>query len=230
MLHKQIWMLVRHGLKLDWASKERLISPLLFSLVMLTVFTFTAGQIPALYAKPVFVSQTFLVLVFALQNAFSRILDPEQKDQVAELMRTYPLSMGAWYTAKFLLAVLHGIWILLPSLLVSALFYGEYDVGFAFYLGFFGILLLCLLGLASVGTLATAMTLQATGKDLVQPLLYFTLAIPLLLAGSQASLQLLQGQNLEDFHHWIYLLVGFDTMFLTAGVLFFGIVMSDSSS
>lgn len=229
MLPKQIWLLLRHGLRLDWTSKERLVSPLLFALVMLTVFTFTAGQMPAMYAKPVFVSQTFLVLVFALQNAFSRILDPEQKDQVAELLRTYPISMGAWYTAKLLLAVLHGLWILLPSLLVSSLFYGEHDVGFSFYLGFLGILLLCLIGLASVGTLATAMTLQASGKDLIQPLLYFTLAIPLLLAGSQASLQLLQSQNLEDFRHWIYLLVAFDTLFVTVGVLFFGIVMSDAS-
>ena len=229
MLLKQIWLLLRHGLRLDWTSKERFVSPLLFALVMLTVFTFTAGQMPAMYAKPVFVSQTFLVLVFALQNAFSRILDPEQKDQVAELLRTYPISMGAWYTAKLLLAVLHGLWILLPSLLVSSLFYGEHDVGFSFYLGFLGILLLCLIGLASVGTLATAMTLQASGKDLIQPLLYFTLAIPLLLAGSQASLQLLQSQNLEDFRHWIYLLVAVDTLFVTVGVLFFGIVMSDAS-
>ena len=229
MRYKQVRMLVRHGLQLDWASKERLVSPLLFSLVMLTVFTFTAGQIPAQYAKPVFISQTFLVLVFALQNAFSRLMDPEQKDQVAELLRTYPLSMGAWYTAKLILAILHGLWILLPSLLVSALFYEELHIGFSFFLGFFGILLLCLLGLASVGTLATAMTVEAKGKDLLQPLLYFTLAIPLLLAGSQASLQLLQGQNLEDFRHWIYLLVSFDTMFITAGILFFGVVMSDLS-
>jgi len=226
---KQTWFLLQHSLKMDWASKERWVSPLLFSLLLLTIFSFTAGEIPSSYAQQLLVSQTFLVLVFALQNAFSRILDPEQKDQVADLLQTYPLSMTAWYVAKFLLACFHGLWILAPSLLVASLFHGAQGGPPAFYFGFFGILCLCLLGLSALGTLATAMTLRAKGKDLLQPLLYFTLAVPILLAGSQASLALVQGRPLEDFSHWIYLLLGFDVICLTMGILFFETVVSDLS-
>jgi heme exporter protein B len=86
---------------------------------------------------------------------------------------------------------------------------------------FLSILTLMILALSSLGVLLSQMTEKAAGRDLLFPILYFPLAVPVLLAVVQASYCLWDIHNREDLNLWLSLLGGFCVIYLTLGIVLF---------
>jgi heme exporter protein B len=85
----------------------------------------------------------------------------------------------------------------------------------------FLVTLLGTVGFCSLGTLLSAMTLRARARELLLPLVLFPLMIPVLLATIRLMENILRGGGLGDAAPWLRLLLGFDVIFLTLGVLVF---------
>ncbi|NBQ53971.1 MAG: hypothetical protein EBU49_10375, partial [Proteobacteria bacterium] len=65
----QFRILFRQTLKAEFADRERVVSPILFAMVILVVVAFTFGE-PAPELRPAaFVAQVFLSLLLATQTA-----------------------------------------------------------------------------------------------------------------------------------------------------------------
>ena len=220
--------IVAQGLRTEFADKERLISPILFSVTMLLLFSFALGEMdPSLKAR-VYVAETFLTAFFALQLSFSRLFEPDRQDRVFDLMRSYPVSHTAWFLAKYTLVMLSGITVLVPTLLFGA-FIHHTDKAPVFAWTVCGIALLALAGLAALGVLLSAMTLKANSRQILYPLLYFPLTTPVLLAATQSSLIFLEnGGATAPLKAWLSLLTGFDVIYFTLGVLLFTELVDDN--
>jgi heme exporter protein B len=92
-----------------------------------------------------------------------------------------------------------------------------------------GIALLALAGLASLGVLLSAMTLKANSRQILYPLLYFPLTTPVLLAAIQSSILILQkGAFPDTARPWVGLLLGFDAIYLTLGILLYPELMDET--
>lgn len=215
--------LLAQGFKAELANKERLLTPLLFAATILILFNFVfTDATPALQAK-FFVAETFLTLLFALQTSYARTFAPDEQDRVFELLQTYPLSHAAWFLAKYLQTLASSALILIPTLGMTGLFHSS-SLGFSLLWSgpLWAAALLSLAGLAALGILLAAMTLKAAGREVLFPLLYFPLAVPVLLASSQAALSFISGVSSGEVGQWLGLLLGFDIIYLTLGILLFG--------
>ena len=97
------------------------------------------------------------------------------------------------------------IWGAVPGLLVVA---------------FFGTV-----GFAAVGTLFAAMTAQLRAREVLLPVLLLPLVVPVLLSAVRLSEAALAGDGAAEVGAWWRLLVGFDIVFVVAGMLTFEFVL-----
>jgi len=225
---QQLKLIVTQGVRAELADRERLLSPLLFAATIMILFAFTLGDVDPSFRVKVFLAQTFLTLFLALQISFARIFEPDTQDRVFDLMRTCPLHSEAWYLGKFILVLITGTLILLPTFLLGGLLHSQ-DASPLLTWQMTLTLFLTLFGLASLGVLLSAMTMRALARQIIFPLLYFPLTTPVLLAAVQASeIALVGNSGDETFNAWLTLLAGFDVIYFTLGILLFGSLVEPS--
>jgi heme exporter protein B len=85
----------------------------------------------------------------------------------------------------------------------------------------FLVALLGTIGFCVLGTLLSAITLRARARELLLPLVLFPLMIPVILATIRCMEAILRAGELGDALPWLRLLIGFDVIFVTLGVLIF---------
>jgi heme exporter protein B len=76
-------------------------------------------------------------------------------------------------------------------------------------------------GFCVLGTMVSAITLRARARELLLPLVFFPLMIPVILATIQCLAAVLRAGEIGDALPWLRLLIGFDVIFVTLGVLIF---------
>jgi heme exporter protein B len=86
---------------------------------------------------------------------------------------------------------------------------------------------LAAIGLVTVGTLFSSMTVHTRFAELLLPMLALPFFIPVVVPAAQASAKLLVGADLETVMPWIQVLVAFDLMFGVACVLAFPFTIED---
>lgn len=211
------------SLKVEWSNSERWLSPLLFAITMLVLFSFAIGNIEPEFAVKIFVAETFLTALFALQISFSRILDPDTQDRVFDLLRTYPIQPAAWFIAKYLLVLVMGALIVFPTMLLATFFLGSTGVD-VLQAPVFLVAFAAISCLASVGVLLSTMTMRSGSKQILYPLLYFPLTTPVLLSAVEASTAVITSNRSfsELLESWLGLLLIFGIIYFTLGVLLYG--------
>jgi heme exporter protein B len=80
-------------------------------------------------------------------------------------------------------------------------------------------------GLAAVGTLFAAMTAHLRARELLFPVLFLPMEVPVLLGTVQATEALFLGEPLSAVSHWLKLLLAADLIYLTAGILTFDFIL-----
>jgi len=218
---QQMQTLIGQGFRAEWREKERLVSPLLFAAVIQLLFAFSVGSVDGELSRKIFLAQTFLTVFLALQVSFVRVFEPDMQDKVFDLIRTYPVSFDAWYLAKTFLVICFGALILIPTIILGAIFQSQAGAQLL-SIPLAAVAVLTLFGLAPLGVLLSALTMRATAKQILFPLIYFPLTTPVLLAAVNAcDLYLANGVLNESVRGWLIILVAFDTIYFTLGYLLF---------
>jgi heme exporter protein B len=221
-------LLVGQGLRAELADFERILSPVLFAVTLLILFAFAMGEVDDPLKARVYLAETFLTAFFALQVSFSRLFEPDRQDRVFDVLRTYPVSHTAWFLAKYVLVMALGLATLAPTLVFGAFLHQTARVPLFSWV-VCGIAALALAGLAALGVLLSALTLKANSRQILYPLLYFPLTTPVLLAAVQSSLTYLQTHRLDGaVQSWLGLLLAFDAIYFTLGVLLFTELVDES--
>lgn len=219
---RQTALLTRTYLKLDWSRKERLFTPVLLSITMLLMFSFALGDFDSSLRFRLFVGECAVTLLFALQVALSRLFEFEQQDRVFDVMRAAAVSPMAVFLAKFSNGFLVCLLIAVPNVFFAGLF--AQILTMERFLVFLAVISLGLIGLVALGILLTVMTLLASGRQILYPLLFFPLTTPVLLAMTQAVLELgrdLSGSGAMAIEFtakawgWLGLLGAFDAIYFS---------------
>lgn len=226
---KQLRYLLRHSLRMEFYNLERAISPALFAIVMMLVFQFAGmdqcqGESCIFLAK----SQIFVAVYFALQMLFARVFDPEQKDGIFEVLRTYPVAMENFFLAKVLVLLLVGSLLTMFLFVAGSMFMtlpSGVDLFSAPMLLGAG---LSLVGLSSLGTLLAVVLLQSHSRQVLYPILFFPLSTPVILGGQAIA----QAESLEKIISgpqtpWLWLVIGFDVIYFGLGYVFYGELFRD---
>lgn len=211
--------LLTQSLRVDFSSKERLITPVFFAAIILLLFSFSIPEQPPEMRSRMMIAESLLAVFFALQIAFSRAFEAERTDRVFDHIRLSPINSSAFITAKLLHVLIVGGCVTLFTLTLSLLLQGQ-DISLIGDPVVLGGFFLTLIGLAGLGVLLAAITLKAEGQQVLFPLLYFPLSVPVLLCATEALTQWLETHKWDDtMRGWSIMLIAFDAIYLTMTVL-----------
>lgn len=210
---------LNHFLRQEFAAKEKLITPLLFSLVVLLVFSFAIPEPPEDWKIRMLVAQCLIATFFSLQVAISRAFEIESQDRVFDMIRVYPINGNSFVLAKLVTIALASGFTFFSAVFLSTLLNGTSIEAWCHSL----VLAQCflvVLSLSSLGVLLSAMTLKSQSRQILFPLLFFPLSTPVLIAATE-GLCLAVSRPVWDnqTQSWLTLLACFAVIFGVLAVL-----------
>jgi heme exporter protein B len=170
--------LTRKDLLLELRARDTLPAMLLFVVATFVVFHFA---LPAGSSKQAASGLLWVAIVFTALLGLGRAFVPEREQRVLDGLVLAPCDRSAIWLAKSLATLAFLVAAELVALPVFALFFhglrGSSVAGVA----------LAVLGICTVGTFVGAMAVVTRARDLLMPLLFLPLAIPIVIGGVGAS-------------------------------------------
>jgi heme exporter protein B len=87
------------------------------------------------------------------------------------------------------------------------------------------IIVLATLGFTSVGTLFSALAINIKARDIMLPILFLPVIVPVIIAAVEATALILQGSPWGDMLTWLQIIVAFDIIYLVVATLVFQYVV-----
>jgi heme exporter protein B len=220
----QIWWIIHKDLTTEIKTGRVWPALCLYSLLVAAVFSFQMDLSPDQRGH-IAGSLLWLVTFFAGMLCMDRTFAAEREDGCWHALRLYPVSTTAIYFAKLAVNVMT---LSVIQLVLIGLMIMSEDIPLAYHpWTMLAVALLGNLGLAAVGTLFSALGLTFRRDNGLLSLLVLPLAIPLVIAATQATQLLCEGDLGVQFCRWLGLLVVFDVVFIAAGTVLIDFVMEE---
>ena len=179
--------LARKDLRLELRARDTLPAMLLFVLSTLVVFHFA---LPTGADEVAAQGLLWIALVFTALLGLARAWAPEREGGALDGLVLAPTDRSAIWLGKSLAVLVFLVAVELVALPAFALFFSPLDG--AAVLG----VLLANIGICAVGTLLAAMAAASRTRELILPLLFLPLAIPLVVGGVGSSVSADPGRYL----------------------------------
>jgi heme exporter protein B len=208
---RQTWTVARKDLRSELRTKEAINASLSFALVILLLFSF-AFDPTAETTREIAGGLLWLVFAFAGALVLNRSFARELENDCLDALIASPVASAALFLGKALANYVLLLAIELISMPVFGVFYNvrwyEHPRDLAI------VFLLATWGIAVVGTLFSALTVNLRLRELMLPMLVYPMLIPCLMAAMQLTTPLIAGQPITgDLYAWLRMLIGFDVIF-----------------
>ncbi len=219
-----IWVIFVKDVRVEWRHRETLAAMCVFGLLVVFLFNFAfepAGE-ESLRLLP---GLLWIAFAFAGVLGFNRSFAAERENGALEGMCLAPIDAGAIYLGKmlanlFFLGIAETVMVFVASL--------WYNFSFIPSLGWFALTtFFCTLGYVGVGTTFAAIATNTRMREVMLPVLQFPVAIPVFIAGVEASSGALKGDAPGDYASWIKLAAGFSVIFVVLSYLLFEYVLEE---
>ena len=198
-------------LRSEVRSKETLNASLSFAIVILLLFSFAfepdSEEIQVM-------SGGLLWLVFAFAGALvvNRSFSRDMPNDCLDALLASPVSGAALFFGKAVANYMILLTLEMVSLPIFGIFYNV-DWTRQFW-SLMMVVALATWGMAVVGTMFSAMTVNLRLRELMLPMLVYPILIPCLLGAIELSAKLVAGVPLAgDMYLWVRVLVGFDIIY-----------------
>ncbi len=214
----QAWTIARKDLVLEFRTRTALLSAVVFTALVLTVFNF--GRDPTAVATiDLAPSILWVTFTFAAMLALNRAFQLELENQALEGLLVSPLPRVSLYWGK-LLANLAFVGVVEAVGLPLFVLFFDVPIGRA-VLPLVCVIALATVGFVTVGTLFSAMVIRTRFAELMLPVLLLPFLVPPLVLAVLATAKLLAARPLSESLGYLKLLAAYDIVFLTfASVLF----------
>lgn len=215
-------VIVWKDLLLELRSKDLVVSIVVFGLLVVVVFNFALNNTPGMseeLAPGILWAAFAFSAILAMNRAFVR----DQEQGGLEGLLISPVSRDAIFLGKALTSLIF-------MLLVEAVLLPVYAVMLDFSaLSWYLILTIFLgtLGFAVVGTLFSAMAVQTRSREIMLPVLFFPVLLPVIIAAVEASTRAVGGETFIGLGRWLPLIGVFDAIFLVICPWVFSFVVEE---
>ena len=207
---------------LEARTKDTVVSVFVFALLVIVVFNFALNPTPqsvGLVAPGIlWVAFTFggvlgLTRTFAVERERGGmqglLLTPVGRDEIylGKVLSIFVLMIAVEVVTFPIFAVIYDLPLLAP--------------------GFVPVAALATLGIAAVGTLFSAMAVNTRAREVMLPLLFLPIAVPVVVAAVEASGPALAADPWGGALPWLPILAVYDAVFLVVCSLAFGYVVQD---
>ena len=205
---------------LEIRTRDTVASVLVFALLVVIVFNF------ALNVSPVMVDELapgilWVAFAFAGVLAMNRAFVLEKERSNLEGLLLTPVSRDSIFFGKMLATFL---FMIIVEALLLPVFGALFDFS-SFSLSLMLAIFLATLGFATVGTLFSAMAVQTRSREIMLPLLFLPVVMPVIVAAVESSGRSIQGGVSEA--EWLGLIAVFDLVYLVVCPWVFGAVVEE---
>ncbi len=207
---------------LEWRSKEISIPVFVFSVLVIMVFNFvfdTASISLVLLAPGIL----WISIIFGGVIGFNRSLSAEKETGGIHGLMMSPVERDVIFFGKMLSTL---VFLLVVEVLIFVVFSVLFN--FSLFTPLFILLaVLATLGMSLVGTLFSAIAVTTRSREVMLPILFLPVVLPLIIATVEATGTLMVEGVTKDLFHWVSLLVIFDSVFLVICPVAFTFIIED---
>ena len=203
-------------------TKEIIVSVLVFALLVLVIFSFAFGT-GVDGTEMVAPGILWVALTFGGVTGLNRVFAVEKENSRLEGLMLCPVDRAIIYWGKlagsftFILAVAVVITPIFLVLFNLPLFLPRLAL----------IIVLATLGFAAVGTLFSAVAINTCARDIMLPILFLPIAVPVIVAAVKATALILAGRPWGDMLIWLQIMIAFDIIYLVVATLVFEFVVEE---
>ena len=219
---RAVGAVVWKDLAAELRSRELLSSMLVFALLVILVFNF-ALELDIASRRTVTSGVLWVTFAFAGTLGLNRSMAVERDRGCLDGLLLAPVDRSALYFGK---ALGNLAFMLIVEAIVLPIYSLLYNINL-FDPGLIGVVLLGSIGYAAVGTLLSAMAVQARTRDVLLPILLFPVMLPVLVAAVRATNAVLLGLEAADVWPWLNLLIAYDVIFTAAAFMLFDFVVEE---
>ena len=206
----------------EMRTREIIFSVLVFTLLVIMIFNFafSASQEIMTLVAPGILWVTF---AFAGVLSLNRSFIMEKEEGCLEGLMVSPISREVIYVGKMLGSLL---FLLIVEAVALPIF------AFLFNLAVLSpqvitITVLTTIGFVAVGSLFSALAVNTKAREMVLPILFLPIVIPIIIAAVKASGLALAGESWDSLASWLQIIVAFDVIFLVVSFLIFAFVIEE---
>lgn len=221
LLHP-VGIMVWKDILLELRSKDIIFSVLVFGLLVVVVFNFALNVTPQ-RVNDLAGGILWVAFAFAGTLAMNRAFVREKEQGGLEGLLLTPVSRDAIFLGKVLVSFIFMLIVEGVLLPVFAALLGFSAFSFPLLLT----ILLATLGFATVGTLFSAIAVQTRSREIMLPVLFFPVILPVLIGAVEASNRALGGEIGVGLGRWLPLIGVFDALFLVICPWLFSFVVEE---
>jgi len=212
------WLIARKDLRIEFRSRSAFFSAAIFAVLASTIFFF-AWDPTAVSATDLAPGVVWVIFTFAGMLGLHRSFGAEVADRAIDGLLVAPIDRKSVFLGK---AIANFVFVLAVQALAIPAVGIMYNAPFVTIAGpLAGLVVLASLGLVTVGTLFSAMTVNTRFAELLLPMLSLPFFVPIVIAAAQTTEKLLSGRPVHEVAGWLELLASFDLVFIYACTLAF---------
>ena len=200
----------------EMRTREIVFSVLVFALLVLVIFNFAFGADDTAMNS---IAPGILWVTFAFAGVLSlnRSFVQEKENGCFEALTLCPVGRDAIYVGKMLSSLIFMIIIEIITLPVYSFLFNLNVLSPEIIV----ITLLATIGFAAVGTLFSALAVNTRVREMVLPILFLPVVVPLVICAVNASGDALDGKSWGDLLSWLMLIIAYDVVFVVVSYLVF---------
>ena len=219
---RKVLAIVRKDTISELRTKEVVSSVLVFTILMLVIFNFafSANQELVKSMAPGILWASF---AFAGVLSLNRAFVAEKEQGCLEGLMVCPVSRDVIYVGKMVTSLLFMLIIEIIALPVFSLLFNIPVVS----LPLIAIVTLATIGFVAIGTLFSAIAVNTRAKELVLPILFLPVVVPVIVSAVKASALAIAGEPWSQLSSWLLIILAFDVIFVTLSFLIFHHVIEE---
>jgi heme exporter protein B len=191
-------------------SRETLSSMFFFALIVILVFSFSFSM-DQQAARELIAGIMWVAFAFTGMIGLGKSFAAELQNDCLEQLQISPTSKGAVYLGKLTANLL---FMLVVEVILFPMFVVFFNLDVVEELPLLLLIFaMATLGLSTVGTLFSAMTVQIRAREVMLPILLLPLAVPVMISAVEATRGALNGDPVALYGNWLQLLAVFDIVF-----------------
>ncbi len=213
-------------LKSEFRTKQMLNSMLIFSLVVIVIFSISFGD---LLSQPEIVVKLapgvlWIAFTFAGTLGLSRSFAGEMENGCLEGLKLSPIDRSSIYIGK---TISNAVLMFIVELITIPIFIVLFNYNITGIIGLVIVIFLGTFGFVSVGTLLSALSTSTRAREIMLPVLLLPLIIPVLIPAVMATGKVLVDGDIGNIGSELRLLLVYDLIFFVAGQLVFEYTIMD---
>ena len=207
---------------LEIRSKDVVLPVFIFSFLVVVTFNFALQSTPNT-ANLVVPGILWVSILFGAIVGFGRMFLSESEQGAFQGLLTAPIGRDVIFFGKVISNVLFLLLIeliLLPILVV--LFNVTLSPLYMLYVS-----IPALIGISLSGMLFAAISMNMRAKEVMLPILFLPVVVPIILGAVESTYGVMNGNNLDYFLKWIVLMIVFDLIYSVLGPVSFTVIVED---